>query len=41
MQGGSRGAQELQAGRIDAMHVGLLPCLVSTAPVVICALWLQ
>jgi ABC-type nitrate/sulfonate/bicarbonate transport system substrate-binding protein len=23
MQGGSRGAQELQAGRIDAMHVGL------------------
>ena len=23
MQGGSRGAQELQAGRLDAMHVGL------------------
>src|SRR2546427_5500033 len=23
MQGGSRGAEELQAGRIDAMHVGL------------------
>src|SRR4051794_5367600 len=23
MNGGSRGAQELQAGRLDAMHVGL------------------
>jgi NitT/TauT family transport system substrate-binding protein len=28
MQGGSRGAQEVQAGRIDAMHVGLSSVLL-------------